>query len=346
MIPRSVACETCFAARSRSPFSGFIGTFMARDALSLAALYLNLTRKDVVLLPAYLCKEVLRPFAGRSQVLFYDIGDDLSADPDVIRRQLDRERVRLLLTINYFGFLQPWREEIGALCRERDVVLLEDCAHSLLTTGSGDTGDLSVVSYRKLLPVFDGGGLRIRKAAPGFVVPYHPRIYSNMLSLLATVKALTHFRSDALSRAGVADRRAAPVEGRPPVKPGKVLPLSWFASNGTANAPVADIVERRRRDYEFWQGLLEGAPSVKPLMPDIDAGVCPLGFPVTAKHRDALKAGLEKAGVPVTVHWRLPGGLSEECSNSLRLSQHMLTLPVYPLLTAGARKRAAEALRA
>ena len=318
---------------------------MARDALSLAASYLELTPDDVVLLPAYLCKEVLRPFAGRSRVLFYDVGDDLSVDPDVLRRRLDRQRVRLLLIINYFGFLQPWRGEIAALCRERHTVLLEDCAHSLLTTGSGETGDLSVVSYRKLLPVFDGGGLRIRGAAPGFVVPYHPRAYSNILSLLATGKALTHFRSDALSRAGVADRRAAPVEARPSGKPDKILPLSWFANNGTANAPVADIVERRRRDYEFWQGLMAGTPGVKALMPDIEGAVCPLGFPATALKRDAVRARLERAGLPVTVHWRLPGGVSEGCPNSLRLSQCMLTLPVYPLLTAGARERAAEALR-
>ena len=99
-----------------NPYSAFIGTFMARDALSLAATYLGLTRDDAVLLPAYLCKEVLRPFAGRCRVLFYDLEDDLSVDPARIERWLARERVRLLVIVDYFGFLQPHRRELATLC--------------------------------------------------------------------------------------------------------------------------------------------------------------------------------------------------------------------------------------
>jgi len=327
-----------------NPFSGFIGTFMARDALGLAGRYLDLKRDDTVLLPAYLCKEVLRPFAGKSRLLFYDVSDDLSVEPDTIRGWLDRERVRLLVVINYFGFLQPWRHEIARICAEHQTVLLEDCAHSLLTDGSGDTGHLSVVSYRKLLPVFDGGGLRIGGAAPELTVPYHPRLYSNMLSMLATVKALTHFRSDTLSRAGVADRRSTAVADERPQWQGKVLPLSWFTSNGAANAPFAEIVDRRRADYEFWQAHVVAASGLSPVMSRLGEGVCPLGFPALAEDRDALKSELERAGVPVTVHWALPPGVGLECANSQRLSRRMMTLPVYPELDRRAAERAPDIL--
>ena len=327
-----------------TPFSGYVGTFMARDALALAGRYLDLTAGDTVLLPTYLCKEVLRPYAGTSRLLFYDVGDDLAVDPDTIMRWLGRERIRLLVIINYFGFLQPHRHEIARVCAERQTVLLEDCAHSLLTTGSGEAGDLSVVSYRKLLPVFDGGGLTIRTPRPGFAVPYHPRVYSDALSVLATVKALTHFRSDALSRAGVADWRSTSAGGATTPPRGRVLPLSWFTSNGAANAPLANIIERRRRDYEFWHELVMGSSGLTPVMPDLGEGVCPLGFPATLRERDGVNAALNDVGVPARIHWRLPHDIGADCPNSHRLSRQMITLPVYPELTDGAKARAADVL--
>ena len=140
-----------------------------------------------MLLPAYLCKEVLRPFAGRSRILFYDVGDDLSVDPDVMKRLLERERVRLLLIINYFGFLQPWRQEIARLCTERETVLLEDCAHSLLTQGSGETGR----PVRRQLPQAPASLRRGRAQDQEMPRQGSPSrttrvLYSNVLSLLAT----------------------------------------------------------------------------------------------------------------------------------------------------------------
>src|SRR4051812_13821391 len=93
-----------FARPKREPFPGVIGTFMARDAFSAAATTIGLRPDDAVLLPAFLCKEVLKPFVGRSRVLFYDVSEDLSVDPGTIRAILAQETVRLLVIINYFGF--------------------------------------------------------------------------------------------------------------------------------------------------------------------------------------------------------------------------------------------------
>jgi dTDP-4-amino-4,6-dideoxygalactose transaminase len=287
----------------------------------------------------------LRPFVGRSRVVFYEVDDELNADPAIIKRFLERQPVRLLVIINYFGFLQRWRADIAALCAEHGTVLLEDCAHSLLTRGSGETGDLTVVSYRKLLPVFDGGGLRIRSGMPGLGVRYHPCVYSNLLSLLATVKAVSGFRSQAISRAGVADRRQNRGGRQPAASASRTLPMSWFASNGVGNAPLAEIARRRGEDYEFWRSLVTTSSELRPVMTGTAEDVCPLGFPVMAKDRDDVKSCLQGVGVPVTVHWVLDPGVGAECSNSHRLSRRMMTLPLYPDLTAGGKERAADVLR-
>jgi len=76
------------------PFSGILGTFMGRDALRAAVSLLKLEPHEAVLLPAYLCREVYRPFARHCQVLFYDIGEDLRVDPDAFRHLFKKSRLK------------------------------------------------------------------------------------------------------------------------------------------------------------------------------------------------------------------------------------------------------------
>jgi len=111
---------------------------------------------DTVLLPAYLCHEVLRPFLGKTKVRFYGIKPDLAVDPQEINEIAVKNKVRMMIIINYFGFLEPRRKEIRQICSDRGIILMEDCAHSLLTEGSGEIGDISVYSFRKIFPVPDG----------------------------------------------------------------------------------------------------------------------------------------------------------------------------------------------
>jgi hypothetical protein len=318
---------------------------MARDALSLAATYLRLDPRDVVLLPAYLCKEVWRPFHERSQVRFYDVDDGLGVAPAVIERLLVSQKARLVVIINYFGFLQPFRQEIAQLCARHEAVMLEDCAHSLLTAGSGEAGDLSVVSYRKMLPVVDGGALALKSQTAGFEPRFHPRLFSDALSLLALAKAVSGVQSSKLSRAGVADHRRGDSEGDSSPSDRRVLPLSWFARNGIGRAPVTEIVGRRRADYAFWSSVVSRLPTVSPVLGPIPDGVCPLGFPALVQDRPTFQTHLEALGVPTKVHWNLLPHLGAECRNSHRLSQHMLTLPVYPELTNQIKASVDDALR-
>ena len=59
------------------PFPEVIGIFMGRDVLSLAISCLDLDSDDAVLLPAYLCREVVKPFLRKTQVKFYDLRPDM-----------------------------------------------------------------------------------------------------------------------------------------------------------------------------------------------------------------------------------------------------------------------------
>src|SRR5215475_5786733 len=159
-------------------FPGMLGTFMGRDALSLALSALHLDSADSILLPVFTCQEVLKSFVGRVNVTFYDVRPDLSIDPDVIKTHLSRRKTGMVLITDYFGFLQPHRREIRNLCDEYGCTLIEDCAHSLLTEGAGTLGDFATYSLRKLLPVPDGGGLRINNQEVSLHPDFHPNLYS------------------------------------------------------------------------------------------------------------------------------------------------------------------------
>lgn len=312
-------------------FPGFIGTFMGRDALELAVSYLDLTETDTVVLPVYTCQDVLKSFVRKCRVIFYDVRNDLTIDPDELRAMLKgRGRIKMVLITNYFGFLQPHRSEIKRLCAESDISLIEDCAHSLLTEGSGTTGDLSTYSFRKILPLRDGGALGVA-GKYGLAVPqYHRRVYSDLLSLIALGKSSLSIRTERFSRARVTSQatQVLPLTS----KDRSILPMSYFARHRLANLSLSEVIRNRRDDFEFWLDVTRGNPTVTPVFRDLPSGVCPLGFALTAKHRDSLEIRAREKKIYLRVHWRLDATLAPECRTSHQLSRQMLTLPIYPEL--------------
>lgn len=315
-----------------------VGTFMARDALSLAIACLRLKSDDCVLLPAFICREVLRPFLGRMKVEFYDIGPGLAIDPSDIQKRLRRTHTRAMVLVNYFGFLQPFRKEIRQICTDTGTVLIEDSAHSLLTEGSGETGDLVVYSYRKLLPVPDGGGLQFNTDRLTIHAELLPRIYSDFLSLLISGKLALGFRSDIVSRAGLigltgaATRKGGGGASSKASDP-RILQLSSFARSGIRRSPVSQILERRRFNFMFWSEWAKTSGLVVPIFPDLPIGVCPLGYPVRITNRDKIRSRLLRKGVYLEINWVLPETVSRESPTSRLLSSEILTLPVHPKFT-------------
>ena len=325
-------------------FPGVIGTFMGRDALTLAMTSLGIAATDTVLLPAYTCQEVLRSFVKKVNVVFYDVLPDLTIDPDELRQKMSHQRVKMVLTTDYFGMLQPHRQEIKKICADAGAALVEDCAHSLLTEGAGLVGDLAIYSFRKIVPVHDGGGLRINTAQKSPAPEFRPRFYSNALSMAAQVKGLLNIHTPMLSRARVASHTTEVIA--PTKADDRILPLSFFTQHAMPHIAFPDIMKRRRADFLFWRDLARENPELVPLFEDLPSGVCPLGFPVKVRDRIALEARARQAGIILSVHWRLERDLAPECRASHELSSQLLTLPVGPDIRARERDTLARILRA
>jgi dTDP-4-amino-4,6-dideoxygalactose transaminase len=313
-------------------FPGVIGTFMGRDALSIASRCLNNGPSSQVLLPAFVCKEVVKPFIGKAGVSFYDVGPELSVDPDKLKSRLSDTQARAVVMVNYFGFLQPYRDEIKRICAESQVHLVEDAAHSLLTAGSGESGNISIYSFRKLLPVPDGGGLKINGGDTMPQTAFYPRFFSDMLSLLIRLKALCQVRSATVSRS--AFESAGPRNGaRTNGSAGRrILPLSSCSRRRLISIDYSEIISRRRADYCFWSEFLDGNSHFRPLFPELGRGVCPMAFPARMKERGRFKSRMAERGVHLKSYWHLSDRVGREHVESHSLASEVITLPVYPEL--------------
>jgi dTDP-4-amino-4,6-dideoxygalactose transaminase len=126
-------------------------------------------------MPSCLCCCVLEAVeAAGLEPALYDVGHRLQPRLDTIAPA----RGDGLLVVHYFGLLAPL-EAVVAFCREHDLPLVEDCAHTLPDPGSparaGRHATLAVFSLRKQAPVPGGGVLLVNDPALRAAVAPPPR---------------------------------------------------------------------------------------------------------------------------------------------------------------------------
>ena len=318
------------------PLEGPNTRFLAsgRDALHWIIRTLGLAAGDHVLLPAYLCEDVLRPFLAHGlRVEFYGIGANLQVDGPDLATKLSPE-TRLVLYIPYFGFPTELTGEVVALASPQTTIV-EDSSHAFLSSlgQSQVRSDIRFASYRKLLPVPYGavvswnadrllditpartvrsmgslGALSCRCAGAAFKNLWlrHPRLYPK-----AVFRKLFSW-SEAL------------LETYP-----KPAGMSAISRRMLGSLDLESVVESRRRNFQTLLSGLAGAKNLRPLHTSLPDGVCPLGFPILVEERDSLVRHLIKNQVYSPIHWDLPEAVDgQEFQDAWYVSSHILTIPV------------------
>lgn len=136
----------------------------------LSQLFSNSEKK--ILMPAYIGETdkegsgVFDPVRQNNVAYgFYRMKDDLSGDIQDIEEKIKSGVYRAILIIHYFGFVQNEMRRLSQLCKENNVVLIEDCAHSFFSKYEGKTigewGDVCFYSIHKVIPTEDGGYFQI-----------------------------------------------------------------------------------------------------------------------------------------------------------------------------------------
>lgn len=340
-------------AREAAPFpfdrAGVRYFNLARNAIYSLALHWKLGGQEV-LFPTY-CHgvelETLR--AAGVRLRFYPLRDRMRVAVDDVVARIGPD-TRAIYLIHYLGFPGPV-EELSEICRERNLLMIEDCALALLShlgdRPLGSFGDAAVFCLYKTLPLPNGGALVLRQpdvwalpeTTPPALVPTlahaaysldcHFRLQGNRWGrlFLRAVRGV----GKAISDAG-GDQPAAIGPARFD-RPQASLAMSRLSHSVLRAQDFSQIVERRRRNYLHLLGRL--GHLVQPLFADLRPGICPLFFPCLVADKPQMMERLAARGLGEVNWWgpehpAVPGGAFPEVDE---LRRTLITFPCHQDLT-------------
>ena len=332
--------------------------FQARNAIYHGLRALRPSPGDKVLLPSYLCAAAIEPvLALRAKVEFYRIDRNCQPDFNDIERRI-RPETRVVLAVHYFGYpcnIANFRE----FCDKRGLLLVEDCAHvfqdEVQGKPLGSYGDISVFSWRKFLPLYDGGELVLN-------VPRKLSVTWTKEGTLSTVRAAKHLVEQSASYTDSGSLRAL-VSSLELAKGGwdrlrrkktkttpkpctdfvgvefdqslVDLPMSRISRWVFRRSDVSAIVAKRRENYAFLMRELSSISGIRMMFPDLGAHHCPWVFPLVFEGIEDAHLTLRARGIPA-VTWggvRHPSVPSGEFPEAEFLYKNLVMLPVHQNLS-------------
>jgi len=320
--------------------------YLARNAVWHGARLLGLAGREV-LVPAYHHGVEVGALADAGAApVFVRVDGRMRLDLEDLEARIG-PRTRAVYVIHYAGFAQPM-DEINAIARRRGLLVVEDCALSLLasegTRPVGSTGHVGIFCFYKALPVPNGGALVVNDpAVPGAVPRPAPAPIASTLShatgsLLANAALRFGPAGEALRagvRKGYALARGA--SGLAPISTGtmtfdpatKDLGMSGLSEVIARRCDADGIVAARRRNYFLLLGRLRDL--VPPIFSEVPSGASPLFYPLLCDDKAAVQARLAARGIETVDFWRdghplCPSGAFPEVE---QLRRRVLELPVH-----------------
>lgn len=343
--------------------------FSGRYALAAGIKALGLGRGDAVLLPSLNCGAEVDPMLHLGiRPVFYKIGKNLLVDCDNLVKKIT-EDVKAILVTHFLGFPQPV-EQIKQICTEKNLFLIEDCAHALLSTHNGKPlgsyGDMSIFSLLKTLPVPNGGVLVINnqniehnhspKKANFFATCFYSAellkyktcssnnlVEENGLNLLYNG---IYFSLSSARFLLAGFRKYFNPKGLYLVKPDSHLFVEDLRSWGISGlskrilnrTDLGEIKSVRRRNFEYFLShFSKNERGTLPVM-ELHPGVCPLFFPIileSGEKRAKLYKTLKSKGIITHPWWDRfhPEVPWNEFPDSVHLKTKLFGLPIHQDLT-------------
>ena len=298
-----------------------------KACLIVIADYLRAQGIDSVLLPAYLCPDIVTTLERCGlDCAYYAMRPDLSIDLAYLERKAARQRA--IYFINYFGFPHaPETQEVLKGLQRQGKLLIEDNAQVAFWTNS--IGDFVFNSLRKFC-AHDGGYLathadvtthiQCHQDAPNrrlaVIREYRARLAQYLYGNLDNYDELVRLYE--LSEQYYAEDMA--VAGDPQEKDA-IERMDW-----------AGMRQARRKNYACLLKAIKDIPELTPIFPELTEDATPLGLPVyvTGISRDELWNRLGEAGIGLTIHWEgitLDARLNKDAI-ALGMAGRILTLAI------------------
>ena len=166
-----------------------------------------LSPNEIILMPAYIGQSekegsgVFDPIRHtQAKVLFYELDDHLQVNEAKLFRQLMLPNIKALFVIHYFGFPQKSIFKLKSICEQRNIVLIEDCAHTLQSSIEGQRlgtiGDIALFSLHKLIATQNGGVVRINNDKYGSLL-------ENVIENISFADLIQYAKTDILATSAI-----------------------------------------------------------------------------------------------------------------------------------------------
>lgn len=304
---------------------------------------------DPVLVPDYHHGNEIRAIrAAGATPRYYPIRRTLEPDLNELARLCTVDPPpRALFVIHYLGWPQPM-EALTALCRQHGLLLIEDCALSLLSEIDGRPlgtfGDYAVFCLYKTLPLPHGGLLvqnqRVLPDLDRFEVTScgMPSLVGRTAELLLDwsqsrasglvrpLRAAKGITGRLLSQLSV---RRAPVGDSGFDLASANLGMSALCRRLLELLDYGEIRRRRRENFRLLgEKLADYTTMVRTDLPD---GICPLFLPILVEDKPAAARALEQRGISAVEFWNSgdPVVTGSGHSDAQFLRDHVLELPIH-----------------
>lgn len=267
-------------------FSLSVGTGRMAAARALSSIPPHI-RSGRAWLPSLCCASLASPFLRLGFRLFFYSDPQRAPLPELLPGDV-------FLYIHFCGFPNRSVEEaLRSLPAENRPVIIEDCVHALFSRGVGTFGDFTLYSFRKFLPVPDGGLLTSR-------LPLDEKLAPPLEEFVSLKTAGLMTGEPAFFRQGEAALDSDD-ETREPSAMGRLL---------LDRLPWEHIPAARRKNYSFLAGRLG--------LPVLQVGTVPLGVPFRVESGKAeLERRLRAEGFEPPLSWDAPPGAPSDEAEKL-----------------------------
>jgi dTDP-4-amino-4,6-dideoxygalactose transaminase len=275
-----------------------------RDAL-VFGLSAKIKKGGRVLFPAFFCARSIDLFTSSEfDVEWLDVCDDLSFGLDRLAERLDFGNIEAVVVSDFFGWSCHNMQKVIELAKERKILVIRDCCHSALSWQSEQIqADLTVFSFRKSLPVWDGGALIGCGSSPNNTKNASPlardvrrEVIRLLERALGHVGIINPYPVLDFVRCASAVASAEPETLCDEIRPSRSL-VRWLNNAGA----LQKVARTRRENFLFLQQALRpsGLCSLFPFLGEHDV---PQVFPLKTPHASSLVKFLRSHGVGA-VRW-------------------------------------------
>lgn len=304
---------------------------LCREALMYIARSVEVERK-VALLPAYTCQTVIDPFEQAGwECHFYGIKKDLRIDSESFVETYSSNKPIVVVFHPYYGRdLDASEKALLEFSKKQGSITVVDITQSIYLSKKNDSVDYYVGSYRKWIPIPDGGFIY---SCNREIKPFPEMLGENEEFCTLQKDAMylrgLYFRNNADTTKQISIRLNKKAEGYASNTSIKYHKMSKYSQTVLDNELYSEAQKQRKDNFAALLCGLENAKSVKCIIQSLDElESAPLYFPIYTEDRTRYQTALAANKIYAPILWPVEDERVYIIDTVRYIYDHILLLPI------------------